>query len=172
MLTDFHYLCNVFCQNCLLYIPVSGVKFGLQTDASVKGVSGVLCVKRQSLELPIAFFSRQLRDRERKYAATELECLAVLESVKHFEVYLHDQHLRVETDHRALEGLLRSRNLNDKLTRWAPFLQQFNMEIVYRPGTTNQNADGLSRQAWDEDDLDTDVNLPKQGEMSWSFPDG
>ena len=46
------------------------------------------------------------------------------------------------------------------------------MEIVYRPGGTNQNADGLSRQAWDDDDLDTDVNLPKEGEMSGSFPDG
>ena len=38
MLTDFRYLCNVLCQNCLLYIPVSGDKFVLQTDASAKGV--------------------------------------------------------------------------------------------------------------------------------------
>ena len=37
----------------------------------------------------MAFFSRQLLDRERSYAATELECLAVRDAVKHFEVYLY-----------------------------------------------------------------------------------
>ena len=46
----------------------------------------------------------------------------------------------VQTDHRALESLLTSRELNPKLTRWALFLQQFSMKITYRPG--------VSRQAW------------------------
>ena len=39
------------------------------------------------MEKPVAFYSRQLKDAETCYAATELECLAVVESVRHFEVY-------------------------------------------------------------------------------------
>ena len=63
--------------------------FLLQTDASKKGISGILSVLRDEMELPVAFFSHQLVERERSYAATELEGLAVKESNRHFEVYLH-----------------------------------------------------------------------------------
>ena len=77
-----------------------------------------------------------------------LECLAVKASVQHFGIYLHGKEFMIQTDHRALESLLTSRELNPKLTRWALFLQQFSMKITYRPGVKNQNTDGLSRQAW------------------------
>ncbi len=30
-------------------------------------------------------------------------------------------------------------------------LMQFDMNIIYRPGSSNQNADGLSRQAWSDE---------------------
>ena len=56
----------------------------------------------------------------------------------------------METDHKALESLLSSRVLNRKLTRWALFLQEFAMTITYRSGKKNQNADGLTLQAWTE----------------------
>lgn len=82
---------------------------------------------------------------ETRYMATEFECQAVVESVRHFEVYLNGHPLTVETDHRALEGLFSSKVLNRKLTGWALYRQEFAMTIRYRP---NGNADGLSRQAW------------------------
>ena len=63
-------------------------------------------------------------------------------------------------------------------------LQQFAVTIMYRPGITNQNADGLSRQVWQEDKVErTDLmmkiikvkmrltNLLKRGEMSGKAPD-
>ena len=37
---------------------------------------------------------------------------------------------------------------NNRLTRWSLALQDFDFTITYRPGTVNNNADGLSRQAW------------------------
>ena len=81
------------------------------------GVSGVLNVVRDGAELPVGFYSCQLRDAETCYSATELQCLAVVESVRHFEVHLHGRRFNVETDHRALESLLSSRVLNRKPTR-------------------------------------------------------
>ena len=136
---------------CVDCIPVSSDVFVLQTDVSGCGISGVPSVYRDSQELPVGFYSRQLKDAETRYPATEIECLAVVEAVRHFEVYLHGRPFQMETDHKALESLLSSKMLNRRLTRLAPFLLEFPMTIAYRPGTKNANADGLSRQAWLED---------------------
>ena len=54
--------------------------------------------------------------------------------------------------------------------RWALTLQDYDFEVIYRPGVKHQNADGLSRQAWPEDeenDPEPGVLL-KEGEMSGS----
>ena len=75
MINDFHNLCNELCSSCVLTIPLCRDKFIVQTDASGKGISGILSVCRNGAELPVAFFSRQLRGAERNYAASELECL-------------------------------------------------------------------------------------------------
>ena len=175
MLSDFKSICNSLCSLCILTIPNDRDSFILQTDASGKGISGFLSVCRDGEELPVAFYLRQLQERERSYAAIELECLAVRDAMKHFEVYLHGRPFVVQTDHRALESLLKSTDLNPKLTRWALYLQQFNMVIKYRPGIQNQNADRLSRLAWVEKIEDgteseqTDNSL-KMGEMSGNSP--
>ena len=72
--------------------------------------------------LPVGFYSRQLKDAETRYPATEIECLAVVEAVRHFEVYLHGRPFQMETDHKALESLLSSKMLNRRLTRLSTFL--------------------------------------------------
>ena len=54
---DFGYLCNF----CVLTIPLECDHFVLQTDASGKGISGVLSACRNDAEQPVAFFSRQLK---------------------------------------------------------------------------------------------------------------
>ena len=58
------------------------------------------------------------------------------------------------TDHKALVSLLKSRNLNKRLHGWVLKLLDFNFEITYRPGKDHQDADGLSRQAWDSNEGD------------------
>ena len=73
----------------MLHVPLQSDSFVLQTDASVCGMSGVLNVIRDGVELPEGFYSSQLRDAETCYSATELECLAVVEAVRHFEVNLY-----------------------------------------------------------------------------------
>ena len=85
--------------HCLIHVccssPKSSDEFVLQTDASGYGIGAVLSVMRDGEELPIGYFSRKLSSPERRYAATELECLAVVRSVEHFAVR------RPFTDHRA-----------------------------------------------------------------------
>lgn len=60
----------------------------LQTDASNEGIGAVLVQKDGQGEHPLAFYSRKLLDREKKYAAVEKECLALVAGIKHFRIYL------------------------------------------------------------------------------------
>ena len=98
----------------------------------------------------MAYYSKKLTPAERHYSATEVEGLAVVRGVQHFVHYLIGRHFRIETDHRALQFLQSARHLNGRLSRWALLLQSYDYEIHYRPGRSNSNADGLSRQSWEE----------------------
>ena len=40
--------------------------------------------------------------REVEYSTTEKKCLAIVNSLKHFEVYLIGRHFEIQTDHVAL----------------------------------------------------------------------
>ena len=136
------------CNTCMLTIPDVSDLFRLHTDASGVDLGAVLSVIRREEELPVAYYSRQLKGAESHYSVTELECLSVVRAIQHFEVYLAGQHFELVTDHQALQGLTTSNNQNRRLTRWALFLQDFSFNVTYRPGPENTNADGLSRQCW------------------------
>ena len=47
---------------------------------------GVLSVRRDGVELPVTFFSRQFTKAEKNYSVTDLEGLAVVSTVRHFVV--------------------------------------------------------------------------------------
>ncbi len=62
------------------------------------------------------FFSRQLRGAESRYTVTELEALAIVESLHHFKHYLLGTSVTVVADHRACLVLLTSSHLRGTLT--------------------------------------------------------
>ena len=53
----------------------------------------------------VDFFSRQLWAAETRYAATELEYLAMVCGIHYFAVYLTRHPFTVQIDHKALEHL-------------------------------------------------------------------
>ena len=98
-------------------------------------------------EHPATYASRKLKPSESRYSAIErVTCLAAVWALKHFEhySYLYGQPFILVTDHRLLTWLKTMKNSNQRLTRWAVFLQQFKMDIQHRPGSQQKNA-GLSR---------------------------
>ena len=155
MLDAFHSLRKSLCNFCVLNVPCSHDKFILHTDASGRGIGSVLNVFRDGEALPVAFYSRQLRGAETRYSATELEALAVVSSVQHFVHYLYGCNFVVMTDHRPLTALLTSKVLNRRLQGMVFKLLEFDITIMYREGKNNDNADGLSRQAWRVEKKDT-----------------
>ncbi len=125
----FQGLRKCLCSRVVLNVPCAKDYFVLYTDASGGRVGACLHVRREEQELPMAFFSTQLRSAEKSYRSS------------------------------CLQSLLSSRLLNKCLKRFALKLQDRELNIRYRPGKTNGNADKLSRQDWDEDGLDSESEV-------------
>ena len=145
------------CHHVSLTIPSVLDYFTLHTDASGFGIGACLHVIRDEQELPVAFFSRQLHGAERRYSITELETLAIVAAIKHFQFYTYGTSLQVITDHKACTALLNSTALNTRLKRMALFLQDKDINITYRPGGESANADSFSRQ-FDDSPTKDDTN--------------
>jgi hypothetical protein len=70
-------------QNILLNHPDFSKSFTLTTDASGLGLGAVLSqLDASNVERPVQFISRGLSKAEVHYTVTELECLAIVFSVK------------------------------------------------------------------------------------------
>ena len=149
MLEAFRHLKVCLYDVCTLTIPSQEDTFVPHTDASGAGIGATLNVFRDGVERPAAFFSRQLQGAQHNYSATELEGLAIFKAIHFFALFLYGRRFTVVTDHKALVSFLTSRVLNKRLHGWVLQLLDFDFEIVYRPGKDNQDADALSRQAWD-----------------------
>ena len=144
--TAFQKLKSALCASPVLVSPDIKRMFTLQTDASDRGVGAVLSqLNDQGDDKPIAYFSRKLLPREERYSTIEKEWLAIKLGVQAFHLYLMGCTFRIQTDHRSLEWLSRTKYTNSRLTRWSLFLQSYSYTIEYRTGHCNGNADGLSR---------------------------
>ena len=88
---------------------------------------------------------RTLQPHEQNYGATELGALGVVWAAKYFRRYLYGHKLVIFTDHEALNSLLNTPHPSGKLARWGLILQDMELEIKYRFGKKNNNADALSR---------------------------
>ncbi len=165
MTEAFHAIISMISNHASLTLPLSVDCFQVQCDASTYGVGGVLCVCRSDVTLPVAFYSRQLCPRESRYSATELEALAMVDTIKHFSFYLHGRPFTVLSDHRALEQFFNSPRLNNRLWRWRIQLMDFDFQIKYVEGRKNSVPDALSRQGWLDDSTPIVANFEEGGDV-------
>ena len=104
---------------------------------------------RHGNEYVVNYGGRGLRNHEKRYGITDLECLGLIHAIRESHVYVCDKEFKVITDHLSLKFL---RNLklspNNRLARWALVLQPYRFDIVYKAGKTHTLADGLSRRPY------------------------
>ncbi|CAB5366666.1 unnamed protein product [Rhizophagus irregularis] len=131
----------------ILQHPDFEKEFILITDASGEGLGAILeQLDENNREIVISYASRSLINAEKNYPITELECLAVFWGIKYFHKYLFGRKFKVITDHAALKGFMSTSKVpKGKRGRWMMELQQYDFEIVHRPGKENKNADAMSR---------------------------
>ncbi|MCG8033577.1 MAG: Ty3/Gypsy family RNase HI domain-containing protein, partial [Candidatus Thiodiazotropha taylori] len=120
--------------------------FILDTDASDIAIGGVLSQKIDGQERVIAYASRTLTKRERRYCVTRKELLALVHFVRYFRHYIYGKVFTARTDHGSLRWLTNFKNPEGQLARWLEILSSYSMKIEHRPGRLHRNADGLSRR--------------------------
>jgi transposase InsO family protein len=117
------------------------LKCELHTDASTVGIGAILIQDSH----PIGYFSRRLSDAETRYTPTELECMAVVNAIEYFRIYLEGTHLTVVTDHSALQWLLKFSNTKRRLFRWSKDLSIYDFNVIHRAGKNMEHVNDLSR---------------------------
>lgn len=142
---SFEKLKSALCLEPVLQYPDFTKTFYLTTDASNFAIGSVLSQGQPPSDLPIAYASRTLNRAEGNYSTTEKELLAIVWSVKHFRPYLYGRKFVIMTDHKPLTWLFNVKDPGSRLVRWRLTLEEYDYDIIYKPGKINHNADALSR---------------------------
>ncbi|HBK71150.1 MAG TPA: hypothetical protein DDZ39_05755 [Flavobacteriaceae bacterium] len=138
-------------KNRLIHFPVlrfpdMNKDFIIMTDASGYAIGAVLGQKDEMLkDHVIAYASRILKSHEVNYSVIEKEALAIVYSVKQFHHYIWSRKIILYTDQRPLQWLMTHKDSSSRLIRWSLLLQEYDIDIKYRQGKANANADFLSR---------------------------
>ncbi|GFO34298.1 Zinc finger protein [Plakobranchus ocellatus] len=131
----------------VLQMPDVNKRFVLRTDASNRGLGAALMQENEGTLFPVAYASKKLTDRERKYSVTEREALAIVWGVKKFSLYLYGTVFTLQADHGALQFLNAAKFDSPRIMRWALALRVYNFDVQYIKGSENVVADYLSRIA-------------------------
>lgn len=96
------------------------------------------------------YASKKMSKAERQYSVIDQEALAIMFAVKRFRQYMMGRSFILMTDHKPLERIFgKNRDLarvtNNRLTRWALLLNEYDFEKGYTKGTNNCWRDMLSR---------------------------
>ena len=122
----------------------------VEVDASGDGLGAVLTQQQKDGRWqPVYFASRKLTGPESRYAAIELEALAVSWAVSRFRNYLLGTTFRVITDHKPLLQVFAPdyplARASLRVQRLLLRTQDLSFSVQYRPGKDNLLADALSR---------------------------
>ena len=129
----------------ILKLPDFARVFVLRSDASDFGLGAVLLQVYESHYFPVSYASKKLLPRETRYSVIEKECLGLVWAIKKFESYLYGREFVLQTDHEPLVYINRVKVDNNRVMRWALFLQPYRFRIEAIKGSSNHGADYLSR---------------------------
>ena len=134
----------------ILAYPNFREPFLLFVDASSTSI-GFTLAQIQNRKVVITYNGRGLNQAEQNYSSTERKALALVDGIKKFQPYLHNHNFTVVTDHSSLCWLMNVKDNFGCPARWALLLllQQYDFNIVHRPGRNRGNTDCLSRRPYD-----------------------
>jgi len=104
-----------------------------------------------------------LAEGQRNWSTTDLECLAIIEAVRHFDAYLKDTIFTLYTDYEALATLRTQFQPRGRRARWIAELKNYQFHAKHFSGKENYMADYLLRYPVGEplQMLEEDIRMPK-----------
>ena len=84
---------------------------------------------------------------ERNYKIYDQELLTIMEGLKQWWYYLigRDQ-FEIWTDHKNLEYFKKPQKLNYHQARWMTELQEYDFQLIHKPGSSQKKIDTLSHR--------------------------
>ncbi len=130
-------------ETVLAYLDFSK-PFKIFTDTSSMQLGAMITQNNR----PIAFFSRKLSKAQQKYSVTEIELLAIVETIKEFKGMLWGQDIKVYTDHKNLTRDALGLTF-DRVYHWRLLLEEYAPQIIYIKGIHNIVVDAILRLEYD-----------------------
>ena len=134
----------------VMAFPTPTGEWILDTDASGTALGAVLSQLQpdengEMVERVVAYGSKTLQGRQRRYCTRRRELLAVVHFADVFRPYLYGRFVTVRTDHASLKYLKTLNNPDDQFARWLQVLEETYYTIEVRKGSEHTNADAMSR---------------------------
>ena len=143
----FHQAKQLLVEAAMLSHPDPTAPIALFTDASDVGVGASLQQWQQCRWVPLAFFSRRLQPRERRYSAFDKELLSAYLATRHFRHMLEGSEAVLYTDHKPLVDAWKKAGeaWSSRQQRHLSTIAEFVCDVRYQEGKSNSAADALSR---------------------------
>jgi hypothetical protein len=108
----------------------------------------------------LAFARNNLSTAEINYTTTEREGLAMVYALQKFHDYLLGGHFKMFIDHSVLKYLVNKPVLGGGICRFLLLFQEYDFEIILKPGRINKGLDHLSRLEHGEETTILEDALP------------
>ena len=130
---------------CLSF-PSKDCTLTITSDASNTAIGACFNQFADGKTEPLAFFSRKLSDRERRFSTFERELLAIFCAVKKWKNIIDGFRTTVFTDHKPIVGAFKNSQprLSDKKQWQLSFITEYVCDIIYISGKDNVAADTLT----------------------------
>ena len=140
-----------FLKNALTTAPILAMSrddgtYVLDVDASDRAMGAVLQQEQEGMLRVIGYASRIFNSCEIKYCITCKELAAIIFGLKQYHQYLLGRRFIIRSDHAALLYLRSAKELIGQQARWLDFIEEFNFDFQHTAGTSQGNADALSRK--------------------------
>jgi len=115
---------------------------------------------RQGLDHLIAFTSHILSKAEKRYSTTEREGLAMVCALQKYWHYFLGGHFKMYGDHSTLKYLVNKPVLGEQIYRWLLLFQEYDFEVVLKPGGLNVGPDHLLHIETREEPTNLEEGMP------------
>ena len=127
----------------LLRYPRFDQPFLVAVNASQSACGAMLSQVFDGEEHPIAYYSKVFQPTESRYSTVERELFALVSALRHWKHYLYGHKVVVYSDQQSISWGIKQTE-SARLTKWTAQINEFDVELKYRPGPKNKCADFLS----------------------------